>query len=125
MPYLQDFDDSSLRLDGISADQGVQFRLGHRVVLILVLVITVIVIVVTAVHQVDDQDRSLAHGIQLKSSLQDLVSIEDARGEVKIDISIFERETDFTEMLVMFICQLLLFRFRIGSVEDENAFAER
>jgi hypothetical protein len=112
-----------LRLDGISGHQSLQTGLGRFVV--LVFVVAVIVIVVATIHQIYDQYCSLAHGIQLKAGFQNLVNIEDARREVEVDVGILECEANFSEMFVMFICQFLWFCFEVGSIEDENAFAER
>jgi hypothetical protein len=113
----------SLCLDRVATNQGVQARLGHFVILILV--VTVAFVVVASVHQVNYQDCAFAHGIQLETGFQDIISIENACREVEINIGILEREASLAEMLVMDVCQFFLFHLGIGAIEDEDAFAER
>lgn len=114
-----------LRLHGISTSQGPQASFRHLIIFVLVIVTVVVVIVVATIHQIDHQDSSLAHSIQLEPGIQYISRIKDASGEVEIDVGILECKAYLPEVLVVTIRQLVLFRLGISAIEDEDAFAER
>lgn len=117
--------DILLRLNSVPTSQTSQPSLRHLVVFIHILIITIVIlIVVPTIHQINHQHSSLAHSIELKPSLQDIISIKDTSGEVQIDVGILERKTNLPEVLVMAIRQFVLFCVGTSAVEDEDSFAE-
>lgn len=123
-----DWPDSSkflLSRDGAPANQSSQPRLRRFVILVLVTVIIILIIVVATIYKINHQNSSFTHSIQLETGFEHLISIKNAGREVQINLSLFQRKADFSEMLMMGIRHFILSVFRPSAIEDQNAFTKR